>query len=129
MANKDICLEDVFKKLSAHHKVINKTKVKKAYHFASKQHLHQKRLSGENYIMHPLRVAHTVASWGFDGDMVCAALLHDVVEDCKVSFEDIRKLFGSSVSNLVEALTDFPEDIKGGKKLSKKKLFLKSLNQ
>ncbi len=82
-------------------------KIKRAYKYAYRLHDGQFRVSGEPYIMHPIAVAEIVAGLGLDTDSVCAALLHDTVEDCgnKISLEIIRKEFGQTVEQLVDGLT------------------------
>ncbi|MBE6592199.1 MAG: bifunctional (p)ppGpp synthetase/guanosine-3',5'-bis(diphosphate) 3'-pyrophosphohydrolase [Ruminococcaceae bacterium] len=81
-------------------------KIKKAYEFASKAHDGQKRKSGEDYIVHPLSVAEIVASLELDTDSICAALLHDTVEDCSdVNIDIIKKQFGQNVAELVDGVT------------------------
>ena len=80
-------------------------KIKEAFLFAAKLHEGQFRLSGEPYICHPVAVAVIVAELGLDSDSVCAALLHDTVEDCNTSLEAISKDFGKDVAMLVDGLT------------------------
>lgn len=82
-------------------------KIKKAYEYANELHQGQFRQSGEPYISHPLAVAEIVAGLGLDTDSICAALLHDTVEDCsdKVDLKDIEKIFGGDVAQLVDGLT------------------------
>ena len=82
-------------------------KIKKAYEVADRLHEGQRRASGEAYISHPIAVAEIVASLGLDTDSICAALLHDTVEDCadKISLEEESKMFGSDVAMLVDGLT------------------------
>ena len=82
-------------------------KIKNAYEYASRMHEGQKRLSGEPYITHPVAVAQIVAGLELDTDSVCAALLHDTVEDCsdKTNLKEIEKLFGPEVAMLVDGLT------------------------
>ena len=82
-------------------------KIKKAYEYAARMHEGQFRDSGEPYISHPLAVAEIVAGLGLDTDSICAALLHDTVEDCsdRTSLEDISKQFGPTVAMLVDGLT------------------------
>lgn len=82
-------------------------KIKRAYQYAYRLHDGQFRVSGEPYIMHPIAVAEIVAGLGLDTDSVCAALLHDTVEDCgnEISLEIIRKEFGPTVELLVDGLT------------------------
>ncbi len=80
-------------------------KIKEAFLFAAKMHEGQFRLSGEPYICHPVAVAAIVAELGLDSDSICAALLHDTVEDCNTSLETISKSFGKDVAMLVDGLT------------------------
>ena len=80
-------------------------KITKAYEFASLKHDGQKRSSGEDYIIHPLNVANILCDIQADSSAISAALLHDTIEDCDVTKEDIEELFGSEVAKLVESIT------------------------
>ena len=82
-------------------------KIKSAYEYAKGLHAGQFRLSGEPYISHPVAVAAIVAELGLDTDSICAALLHDTVEDCseKTSLDVLTRMFGVNVSALVDGLT------------------------
>ena len=82
-------------------------KIKQAFLYAAKLHDGQFRQSGEPYISHPVSVATIVAELGLDTDSICAALLHDTVEDCadKTNLETLSKMFGSEVSMLVDGVT------------------------
>lgn len=82
-------------------------KIKSAFLYAKEMHEGQVRLSGEPYIMHPVSVAEIVAGLGLDTDSICAALLHDTVEDCpdKTDLDEITKLYGSDVALLVDGVT------------------------
>ena len=82
-------------------------KINRAYEYAAKMHEGQFRQSGEPYICHPIAVAAIVAELGLDTDSICAALLHDTVEDCadRTNLEILAKMFGASVSALVDGLT------------------------
>ena len=79
--------------------------VRRAYELASEQHREQTRQSGEPYLIHPLEVAHILADMKLDATTVCAALLHDVVEDTRVSPEQITSQFGEEIARLVEGVT------------------------
>ncbi len=79
--------------------------IKKAYEFAKKAHEGQKRLSGEDYIIHPVHTAYTVALLKVGSSAIAAALLHDVLEDTKVTIYDLRDNFNYEIVFLVEALT------------------------
>ncbi len=82
-------------------------KIKKAFKYADELHRGQYRYSGEEYITHPVAVAEIAAGLELDTDSICAALLHDTVEDCgtKIDLPPIRKEFGADVANLVDGLT------------------------
>lgn len=76
-----------------------------AYLFAKKAHAGQKRKTGEDYIYHPIAVASYLSKNHLDLDTLCAALLHDTVEDTSVTLNDIRQTFGKDVANLVDGVT------------------------
>jgi len=80
-------------------------RVKDAVCFSDKAHEHQVRLSGEPYITHPLSVAGAVVEWRMDADAVCAALLHDVLEDTGVTKAELAQRFGTGVADLVDGLS------------------------
>lgn len=80
-------------------------KINEAYEFAAKSHEGQKRRSGAPYITHPLTVAYILVKLGMDTDSICAALLHDVVEDTPVTLGEIEKLFGKDVAALTDGVT------------------------
>jgi len=80
-------------------------KIEKAYEFASNKHEGQKRDSGEDYIIHPLNVANTLCDIKADASTICAALLHDTIEDCNVTKEELEENFGSEIAKLVESIT------------------------
>ncbi|MBR5242586.1 MAG: bifunctional (p)ppGpp synthetase/guanosine-3',5'-bis(diphosphate) 3'-pyrophosphohydrolase [Clostridia bacterium] len=82
-------------------------KIYRAYEYSKSLHEGQFRQSGEPYICHPIAVAAIVAELGLDTDSICAALLHDTVEDCadRTNLEILAKMFGASVSALVDGLT------------------------
>ena len=94
--------------------------VRKAFNFANQAHKNVRRRSGEPYMLHPLAVARIVVTEiGLGCKSICAALLHDVVEDTAYTVEDIRNLFGDKIATLVDGLTKIKtvldnEDRKGG---------------
>lgn len=81
------------------------TKLTEAFRFADQAHLGQSRQSGDPYITHPLAVAEVCSNWKLDAEALMAALLHDTVEDCGVSTQEIAERFGPSVASLVSGLT------------------------
>ena len=112
--SQDIILEEKYsaiEKLLSMLKVSGKKydidKIKLAYLYADEMHEGQFRKSGEPYISHPIAVAEITAALGLDTDSICAAFLHDTVEDCpdKTNLGILEKKFGSDVSMLVDGLT------------------------
>jgi GTP diphosphokinase / guanosine-3',5'-bis(diphosphate) 3'-diphosphatase len=79
--------------------------LRRAYDFAAEQHKTQTRLSGEPFLSHPVEVAHILADMKLDVTSLCAALLHDVVEDTKIPLATITEQFGPDVARLVEGAT------------------------
>jgi guanosine-3',5'-bis(diphosphate) 3'-pyrophosphohydrolase len=86
-------------------KMYDTEKIKKAYLCAKEAHKDQKRISGEPYINHPLHVSYILVELGMDTDCICAALLHDVVEDTDVGIDEIKAQFGEEVAALVDGVT------------------------
>ncbi|MBR6505623.1 bifunctional (p)ppGpp synthetase/guanosine-3',5'-bis(diphosphate) 3'-pyrophosphohydrolase [Candidatus Saccharibacteria bacterium] len=80
-------------------------RVEKAVAMAKKAHEGQFRKTGEPYIIHPLAVKKILEEWGMDEDTIIAGILHDTVEDTKLSLSDIKKEFGESVAFLVDGVT------------------------
>ena len=79
--------------------------ITKAYEYAKKIHKNQKRLSGEDYILHPVNVAYILTSLYADSDCISTALMHDVIHKGNGKIEDIRKEFGDEIGDLVEGVT------------------------
>ena len=79
--------------------------IDKAVEYANVKHKFQKRKDGSPYIIHPLAVAEVVAEMGLDMDAILGALLHDCIEDTDASHEEIEKIFGATVAELVEGVT------------------------
>ena len=79
--------------------------IDRAVDYAQNKHQFQKRKDGSPYIIHPLAVAQIVAEMGLDADAILGALLHDCIEDTDASHEEIEKLFGQTVAQLVEGVT------------------------
>ena len=79
--------------------------IEKAVAYADEKHSAQKRKDGSPYIIHPLAVAEIIAEMGLDQDAILGALLHDCIEDTDASHDEIEKLFGQTVAELVEGVT------------------------
>ena len=86
-------------------KVYEEDKIAMAYRLAEEAHGGQQRQSGEPYISHPLAVAEILVGLGMDSDCICAALLHDVVEDTDITLEVLQKKFGHDVALMVDGVT------------------------
>ena len=97
--------QHLIEKIKAYNPNTNENKILKAFELAKSAHESQKRNSGTPYITHPLAVAEIVADMNLDDDSICAALLHDVVEDTKYTSEDIKEKFGEQVALLVDGVT------------------------
>jgi len=102
---RDITVEDVIRKVETYYPEADFDLMRKAYKMAEKSHEHQKRSSGESYIIHPINVAMTLAKLRMDADSIMAGFLHDVVEDCDVLPSDIEKEINPSVAMIVVGLT------------------------
>lgn len=104
--NKDeITIYDVISKKKEVSRKADTKLIMKAYNLAAEKHKDQKRGSGEPYIIHPLNVAYILASIGMDDNTLCAALLHDVVEDTDVTGKDLTDMFGEEISDMVAGVT------------------------
>ena len=102
--------------------------ITKAFNFARKAHEGVRRLSGEPYIMHPLAVAQIVCGEiGLGSTSICAALLHDVVEDTDYTVEDIANVFGEKIAQIVDGLTKISGGIFGDKASAQTESFKKLL--
>jgi len=76
-----------------------------AFKFALEKHGNARRKTGEPYIEHPLAVAHLLANIGFESDMIASGILHDIIEDCDVTVEQLTERFGKNVADTVDALS------------------------
>ena len=114
----DQIINEAFQKLlndyisSRHRKKVDL--ITKAFNFARQAHKGVRRLSGEPYIMHPIAVAQIACSEvGLGSTSICAALLHDVVEDTDYTVEDIENIFGAKIAQIVDGLTKISGGIFG----------------
>lgn len=107
MALSTITIDDLLKSILEYHDIPEDIEqVKRAYQYASFLHRDQKRKSGEPYIVHPLSVAYILTTFArADMNTICAALLHDTIEDTDCTKEDIISNFGEEVYTLVEGVT------------------------
>ena len=105
MANQIQTYDDLMAALRENEKNYDLSRIERAYHIAEEAHGGQLRKSGDPYICHPVAVAIILIGLGMDTDCICAALLHDVVEDTDVTLESLRKEFGSEVALMVNGVT------------------------
>ena len=98
-------LTNILEKVKGYHPRADTDLINKAYVYASRMHDGQMRKSGDEYFTHPISVADIIADMRLDASSVCAALLHDVVEDCDVDVSDIETVFGDEVAFLVDGVT------------------------
>ncbi len=101
----NVTIDDLMQRVIDADKQYDADKIRRAYDLADKAHSGQMRSSGEKYITHPLSVAMILMDYFMDTDTICAALLHDVVEDTDIDLEEIRKKFGDDVALLVDGVT------------------------
>ena len=97
--------EQLVEKIRASEKPYDLEKITQAYKVAEKAHEGQLRTSGDPYITHPLAVAAILLDYCMDTDTICAALLHDTVEDTDVTLDELRKKFGEDVALMVDGVT------------------------
>ena len=102
----NISIDDLIEKVSNYDDNKEDLKlIRSAYEYASKKHFSQKRITGDDYITHPLNVAWILTDVKADGKAISAALLHDTIEDSDSTFDEISKLFGQDVATIVDGVT------------------------
>ena len=97
--------DKLINKVKDHHKKIDIDAIKKAFFMSYDAHKHQKRKSGEPYIIHPLFVAIILCDLGMDTETLVAGLLHDIIEDTTYTYADIKSDFNEEIANLVMGVT------------------------
>ena len=100
-----IDVQPLIEKVQAYNPTADVALIQNAFAFAQQAHDGQCRRSGEPYITHPVAVAEIVASLELDAESVAAALLHDVLEDCGVKYEELEQRFGKEVATLVDGVS------------------------
>lgn len=98
-------LDALVARVTAYHPEADTDLIRKAYLFGDHHHTGQKRKSGEPYFTHPVSVANVIAEMKLDTASLCAALLHDTVEDTKATLDDVAREFGDEVAFLVDGVT------------------------
>ena len=104
--DKNITIEDLIDKVKKYNQNEKDIElINKAFDYAYKKHFGVKRITGDDYIIHPLNVAYILTDINADADCLAAALLHDTIEDTDSTFEEIKKLFNPEVASLVDGVT------------------------
>ena len=101
--------KDLIKKVKNYNKFLNPETLTKAYNFALKAHKNQKRDSGDPYLIHPVAVANILTELKLDSATIATGLLHDTIEDTKITYDIVQKEFGSEVADLVDGVTKISE--------------------
>ena len=102
----NISIDDLIEKVSNYDDNEDDLKlIRSAYEYASKKHFSQKRITGDDYITHPLNVAWILTDVKADGKAISAALLHDTIEDSDSTFNEIENIFGHEVATIVDGVT------------------------
>ena len=96
---------ELINKIKSYNKFLNSDSLNKAYNFALDAHQDQKRDEGVPYIIHPVAVANILTELKLDSATITTGLLHDTIEDTKVTYETVKKEFGEEVANLVDGVT------------------------
>lgn len=102
---RDLTIDILLRRIQGYYPDADFEFIKKAYYFAEKSHEGQKRSSGELYIIHPLNVANILTSMRMDVYTIIGGLLHDTIEDCDVTEDDIKREFNAEVAEMVVGLT------------------------
>ncbi len=97
--------EDILREVQSYRAGDDLSLLRRAYEFTASQHAHQKRLSGEPFISHPLEVVHILAGMKLDPICLAAGMLHDVIEDTHTTPELVQQDFGAEVARIVEGVT------------------------
>ena len=101
-----ITIEDLLEKFSQYDDNVENLKlIRSAYDYAYKKHFSQKRITGDDYITHPLNVAWILTGVNADSHAIAAALLHDTIEDSDSTYEEIKDLFGEDIAKIVDGVT------------------------
>ena len=100
-----VTIDMILEKVRSYQADADLEKIRKAYASAEKDHNGQVRISGEAYIIHPLNVAYILTGLHLDDETICAALLHDVVEDTCATLEEMESMFGKNVMELIDGVT------------------------
>ena len=104
-SNNNRTIEEVIEAAKKTNPKVDQKLIMRAYEYALDKHKDQLRKSGEPYIIHPLQVAYILADLGLDENTLCAALMHDVVEDTEITIQEIAKEFSEEIAEMVDGVT------------------------
>ena len=104
-AQRAVTLDMILDKVRSYQADADLDKIRKAYAYAEQAHSGQVRISGDAYIIHPLNVAYILTGLHLDDETICAALLHDVVEDTCATLEEMDAEFGRNIMELIDGVT------------------------
>ncbi len=102
---KDMTIEEVISNTKKNNRKSDSKLIRKVYEYAKAHHGDQLRKSGEPYIIHPVQVAYILSTLGLDDSTICAALLHDTVEDTDITKQDLAQTFSPEIADLVDGVT------------------------
>lgn len=98
-------IETLINEIRKYNKDTDEALIRRAYEYAKKAHKGQKRKSGEDYIIHPVNVALILTELQMDDATICAALMHDVLEDTEITYDQMKEEFGEEITELVNGVT------------------------
>ena len=97
--------EQLLSKIQSYNKFSSIAPLSKAFNFAIEAHKNQKRISGAPYVVHPIAVANILTELKLDSATIATGLLHDTIEDTKITYQVVLKEFGKEVADLVDGVT------------------------
>ena len=100
-----LSLPQLITKIKKYNQFLDEDLISKAYNFSKDLHSEQKRFSGDPYFSHPVAVAEILADLKLDQESIAAALMHDIIEDTSIKYNDIKNKFGKEIADLVEGVT------------------------
>jgi len=102
---KEYTIEDVIENQKKNYPNSNEKLIRRAFEYANNAHGSQLRKSGEPYMIHPVNVAYILSELELDDETICAALLHDVIEDTSITYDNIKEEFNESIADMVAGVT------------------------
>ncbi len=100
-----LSLSQLISKIKEYNQFLDESLISKAYNFSKELHNNQKRHSGDPYFSHPVAVAEILADLKLDQNSIAAALMHDIIEDTEIEYNEVKDKFGKEIADLVEGVT------------------------